>query len=241
MWKARIVPAVGKLKSIHTTVLRRVFPNSARLGFPWVHLPDGSVTFRERGFVSASSPAMLLARHNYETGYIRRLLAGVTATKSLEIGCGYGRLTPTFASFSYDHVAIDINTAALRLARTAYPQFSFQYSSVADLPFADGCFDLVTTWTVLQHVPPDRISRACAEIVRVLAPGGTLLICEETRHAGVPAIATHTWHRHMDDYARMLDPLSLDYSSAILEIETLSHADAPGTVAVWRSPRTPRS
>lgn len=236
MWKSRIASAVRKLRIFPTAVLRRVFPRSARLGFPWVHLPDGSVTFRERGFVSASSPAMLLARHNYETGYIRRLLSGVTAAKSLEIGCGYGRLTPTFASFSSDHVAIDINTRALTLARTTYPLFSFQHSSVAELPFADGCFDLVTAWTVLQHISPDRISRACSEILRVLAPGGTLLICEETRHAGVPSAATHTWHRHMDEYARLLKPLSLDYSSAIVEIEALSYADAPGTVAVWRSP-----
>lgn len=236
MCKSWTSPAVGRLKILPMAVLRRLFPKSARLGFPWMHLPDGSVTFRERGFVSASSPAMLLARHNYETEYIRRLLAGVIATKSLEIGCGYGRLTPTFASFSHDHVAIDINTTALSLARTAYPKLSFQASSVADIPFADGSFDLISTWTVLQHVPPDRIARACAEIVRVLAPGGTLLICEETRHAGVPSAATHTWHRHMDEYARLLKPLSLDYSSAIVEIEALSYADAPGTVAVWRSP-----
>lgn len=226
------------LGRVPAAVLRRMLPRSLRFGFRWIAYPDGSITFREDGFVAASSPAMLLVRHNYETTYIRRLLTGRSASRSLEIGCGFGRLTPTFASFSDDHIAIDINPAALEMARTSYPQLQFRQVSATELPFLPASFDLITTWTVLQHVPPDRIAQACAEIVRVLAPGGTLLICEETRHATAPAIArAHTWHRQAEEYARLLEPLVLDYSSNIEELETISARDSPGTVMRWRSPK----
>jgi hypothetical protein len=50
------------------------------------------VTFEEGGFVSATSRDELLARHNIEAKYIRSLFN--EANTSLEIGCGFGRLSP---------------------------------------------------------------------------------------------------------------------------------------------------
>ncbi len=43
-----------------------------------------------------------------------------------------------------------------------------------DLPFEDGCFDVVFSHEVIEHVDDDR--QAAAEMVRVLAPGGRILI-----------------------------------------------------------------
>ena len=50
--------------------------------------------------------------------------------------------------------------------------------SVLQLPFADGTFDVVTAFDVIEHCDPER--RAVDELYRVLAPGGRLL-------ASVPA------------------------------------------------------
>jgi len=220
-------------------LLRRVLPNHPRRGYPWVRLADGSITFRETGFVAADSPALLLARHNYEVACIRRLLHGRAIGQSLEVGCGYGRLTPTFAEFSALHVAVDINSDALTYARETYPGHDFRIASVRQLPFAEGQFDLVVTWTVLQHVPPDRIAVACGELNRVLASGGTLLLCEETRHADQPMVRRpHTWHRRSEDYQELLAPLELTYSSDIDEISRLPGMESPGTVMVWTKQRT---
>lgn len=221
-------------RDIPATLLRRLLPNHPRLGNSWVRLTDGSVTFRETGFVAADSPALLLARHNYEVACIRRLLRGKEIRRSLEIGCGYGRLTPTFAEFSAEHIAVDINPDALAKARQAYPDYDFRPASANELPFPDSQFDLVTTWTVLQHIPPDRIGVACAELRRVLAPSGTLLLCEETRLADQPLIRRpHTWHRNSEDYQKMFAPLEQIYSSDIDEISRLPGMESPGTVMVW--------
>ncbi|HEY0645477.1 MAG TPA: class I SAM-dependent methyltransferase, partial [Nocardioides sp.] len=43
-----------------------------------------------------------------------------------------------------------------------------------DLPFADGTFDVVSAFDVVEHCADD--SRAVAELVRVLAPGGRMLL-----------------------------------------------------------------
>jgi SAM-dependent methyltransferase len=221
--------------------LRRIVPGHPRLGFRWIHLPDGSITFREAGFVAAESPALLLARHNYETGYIERLLDGCTFRRSLEIGCGYGRLTPTFAKHAGEHIAVDINVQALEQAREQYPRFDFREASVTGLPFRDGWFDLVVTWTVMQHVPPDRIATACSEIRRVLDDHGMLLTCEETLYPTAVSRGAHTWHRSEDEYEQLLAPLELVHSSFIEDIDRLPTMRSPGRVMLWRARAHPPS
>ncbi|MHB8319625.1 MAG: class I SAM-dependent methyltransferase [Acidimicrobiales bacterium] len=197
-------------------------------------MADGSITFREAGFVAADSPAQLLARHNYEIATIRRLLSGKRIDRSLEIGCGFGRLTPAFAECSREHTAVDVNSDALAKARHFYSEHDFRLASATDLPFPDNHFDLVSTWTVLQHIPPDRIQTACVELRRVLAPGGSLILCEETRLADQAVVRhPHTWHRRPEVYRELFAPLEQTYISDIEEISRLPDMESPGTVMVW--------
>lgn len=46
--------------------------------------------------------------------------------------------------------------------------------SVTELPFADGTFDVVAAFDVIEHCEPETV--ALAEVARVLAPGGVLLM-----------------------------------------------------------------
>lgn len=231
--RARVATKARHPREAVAAVVRRLVPRSEKHGFPWVHLPDGSVTFRERGFVAAESPSALLTRHNYETARIRRELEGFRAGRSLEIGCGFGRLSMTFSEFSDSHVAVDINDEALGAATVAYPHISYRHGSAEALPFPDHQFDLVTTWTVIQHVRPEKIHRVCAELIRMLAPGGTLLLCEETRHP--EATGGHTWHRRVDEYEKLLQPLTLERHSYIDELEGLPGMESPGEVMIFLS------
>lgn len=65
--------------------------------------------------------------------------------------------------------------------------FDLRFASVSadgcHLPFADGSFDLVLSFHVLEHIPND--AAAMRELCRVLKPGG-LLICQVPRRPGVP-------------------------------------------------------
>ncbi len=228
----RLVKLVRDPGRVPGAVLRRALPRSQRFGYPWFQLPDGSVTFRERGFVAATSPAMLLARHNYETRRIANALDGKRAERSLEVGCGFGRLSLTIAEHSDAHTAIDINRDALDLAQACYPKIDFQYGSAESIPFQDATFDLLVTWTVLQHIRPERIHRACSEVVRVLTPGATVLLCEEAARPNEPG--SHAWHRTVHDYERLFSPLTLVTHGTIVEIESIPGLESPGEIMVFR-------
>lgn len=224
------VPRVASLRSRANAIALRLIP-AAR---SWRNIGD-DVTFTSRGFVAADSPQTLLARHNYEIDEIRQRLTG-SYRRSLEIGCGFGRLSPYFAGSSAEHIGLDINPEALALAGRHYPQFTYTEASVADLPFPDGTFDLISTWTVLQHVRPAAIEKAVREIGRVASPSGTILLCEESalsNKAPPDRWHTHTWHRRPGFYAERLHMFSLIEAK---EIESLTNIGipSPGTVILLR-------
>lgn len=215
-------------RDLGRAVVRRVVPGSPRFGLPWLVKPDGSVTFHERGFVAPDGPSALLARHNYETRRIRNELSGARFRRSLELGCGFGRLSMTFAEHAEEHVAVDINDAALGSARAAYPDISFESVPAGQLPYPPDHFDLVCSWTVIQQVRPEMIRNTCDEIRRWMAPVATLLLCEETRRPDGPG--GHTWHRTVRDYEALFDPLVLVSHGPIEEIDRIAGMASPGEV-----------
>jgi SAM-dependent methyltransferase len=210
-------------------ILGKLFPNS-KYGDNIKNIDDG-VTFELGGFASAESRPLLLARHNYEMEYIQEYLSEDGFSKSLEIGCGYGRLSPIFAQFTESHFGIDINEDAIELAQKHYPEIDFTTQNAANLDFEDDVFDLVTTWTVLQHISPDQIEIAVEEIKRVLKNGGSLLICEATRYPNQSG--GHTWDRTVKEYENILSPLKLRKDSYIDEIDELPKMETPGRVMLF--------
>lgn len=64
------------------------------------------------------------------------------------------------------HTALDIDPRGLRPGGVC--------GSALRLPFSDGCFDVVAAFDVLEHCEPESV--ALAELARVLAPGGRLLL-----------------------------------------------------------------
>ncbi len=97
----------------------------------------------------------------------------------LEIGCGTGRMFPYYAS-DVRLTAIEPDEDFLRRAgeraATSAAEISAQVGSALDLPFAAGRFDAVVIANVLCSV--SSVSRALAEVKRVLKPGGSLRLIE---------------------------------------------------------------
>jgi SAM-dependent methyltransferase len=223
------VKTARQVRRIATGIYRRLNRNST-LGLPWRHRGD-FVTFRWHGFVAAPSIPLLFARHHYETVVIEQLLADKHVHRSLEFGCRFGRLTPTLVRLSGDHTAIDIDAEALAVARSAHPDLKFELFDGRRIPFDDDVFDLVVSWTVLQHVRSGLIEDVLAEILRVLVPNGRLLLCEETRSPGDPT--RHSWHREPSFYEERLYPLRLTHSDYIREIDRIPELTSPGRVMLF--------
>ena len=147
---------------------------------------------------------------------------GVKADRSLEIGCGFGRLSPYIAEHFEQHTAVDINRWALSEASQFYPGIAFSESSATELPFPDLSFDVVITWTVLQHIPNHLVGKALSEIVRVTNPKTLIILCEATLYADVPEKkGQHTHDRSPEFYSKAFSPRRLIVSDFIEELDRI--------------------
>jgi ubiquinone/menaquinone biosynthesis C-methylase UbiE/uncharacterized protein YbaR (Trm112 family) len=98
----------------------------------------------------------------------------------LEIGCSWGRWCISAARKGYRAVGIDPSLKGVRAARRVARQLQVgcEYF-VADgraLPFPDGAFDQVFSYSVLQHFSKDDARATLRDIRRILRPGGQCLI-----------------------------------------------------------------
>jgi SAM-dependent methyltransferase len=109
------------------------------------------------------------------------------ASSVLDVGCNVGDLLVDAKARSPRLVVagVDVNEAALAVARRRLPDAELYVSGAEALPFADERFDVVTCIEVLEHIPADRRVAALAEMRRVLRPAGRLLL--RVPHAGLTA------------------------------------------------------
>ena len=100
-----------------------------------------------------------------------------TVMTALDAGCGTGGMLSWLSHYTGSDgvVGIDLSQTALEFCRTR-DERELTQGSVAQLPFADSSFDLVTSFDVLQHVLDKGDVRAIAEIYRVLRPGGVTFV-----------------------------------------------------------------
>lgn len=94
---------------------------------------------------------------------------------TLEIGCGEGRVARDLAARGHQVTGIDGAPTMIRAAALAHPAGSYLVADAAQLPFADGEFDLVVAYNSLMDMA--EMPAAVAEAARVLADDGCLCIC----------------------------------------------------------------
>ena len=94
----------------------------------------------------------------------------------LDLAAGTGTSSMTFTRHGAEVVAGDISTGMLTEGRRRHPKIDFIYADAMDLPFADDGFDVVTISFGIRNVHD--VDTALAEMLRVLKPGGRLVICE---------------------------------------------------------------
>jgi SAM-dependent methyltransferase len=98
----------------------------------------------------------------------------------LELGCGAGRMTHSFARRFKRVYALDISSEMLQRARKIHSDRSnilWLLNNGADLACVkSNSFDLVFSYLVLQHLPKEALTgRYLEEMLRVLRPGGAFL------------------------------------------------------------------
>jgi len=149
------------------------------------------------------------ARLYREVKLLNDAIGNYHAKRSLEIGCGYGRLTPWIAEHSEQHYAIEPESVLLESARKLYPDICFYQTKAQKLSFSNCYFDLCVSWTVLQHILPKELNKAATEIKRVCAPEAIIILAE-----GVGKKRdSRYWEHTLEEWKHLFLPWKLTWCS----------------------------
>ncbi|MFJ8441649.1 class I SAM-dependent methyltransferase [Kitasatospora griseola] len=93
-----------------------------------------------------------------------------------DLGCGPGEATALLGGLGIRAFGLDLSAGMLAQARRLRPAETFVRGSLLALPFADASLGAILARYSLIHLPPAELPYAFAELRRVLAPGGRLLL-----------------------------------------------------------------
>lgn len=98
----------------------------------------------------------------------------------LDLGCSWGRWCVSAARKGYTAVGIDPSfqgiKAARRVARQLGVSATYVVADARYLPFPAAAFNVVFSYSVLQHFSRDDVELALGEVARTLRPGGISMI-----------------------------------------------------------------
>jgi SAM-dependent methyltransferase len=117
--------------------------------------------------------------------------AGLSAgQRVLDVACGTGVLAREAIRRTGGHVAgLDPGAGMLAVARELAPEVDWRQGRAEALPFADQSFDVVVSQFGLMFMDRDRAIR---EMLRVLRPGGRLVVAVWDSLENIPAYAAET-------------------------------------------------
>ena len=135
---------------------------------------------------------------------VRDALRITPGMRILDIAAGTGTSSVSYAQAGADVVALDFSIGMVTVGKERQPQMEFVAGDATALPYEDGTFDAVTISYGLRNVnDPDLALR---EMLRVVRPGGTLVICE---------FSTPTWKPFRDLYTFYLGTVMPAISSVV--------------------------
>jgi 2-polyprenyl-3-methyl-5-hydroxy-6-metoxy-1,4-benzoquinol methylase len=98
----------------------------------------------------------------------------------LDLGCNWGRWTIAARRAGYVATGLDRGKNAVRVARQVAGQLGVETEYVVGdiraLPFPDASFEVVFSYSVIQHLAKEDVPTVVSEIGRVLRPGGVVWI-----------------------------------------------------------------
>ncbi len=92
----------------------------------------------------------------------------------LDVGCGTGFIVGLAADLFESVDGIDITPAMIAKVDTAAGNIRLHTGAAESMPFADGTFDMASSYAFMHHVEDHR--RVLCEVARVLRPGGLFYI-----------------------------------------------------------------
>ncbi|MGH3459969.1 MAG: class I SAM-dependent methyltransferase [Kribbellaceae bacterium] len=158
-----------------------------------------------------------------------------------DVGCGPGHVTAHLASLGLSPVGLDPSAGMVSVARGRYPGLPFRLGAAAELGEPDRAWAGAVAAYSLIHVEPADRPAAYAELARVIAPGGWLLVLFHISMADQPVGSTkhfdEWWGHQVDLDFHFLDPAEVASGLAaagFTMMATLEREPWPGAEAASR-------
>lgn len=103
----------------------------------------------------------------------------------LDLGCGTGFWLPRYAADAREVIGVEPDVDLLRRARSRTPDARVLHGSAEQIPLADASVDVVhARFAYFFPTPGNDCSAGLAEVMRVLRPGGTLVVIDNDQVNG---------------------------------------------------------
>ena len=138
-------------------------------------------------------PSYREAQQSLKSSFVRKLeliRSLCPKGKLLDVGAAYGTFL-SLASPYFDCRGLDVSDYAAQVARDEFGMDVRQGSIEQTTPFADGFFDVVVMWDVIEHLM-DPI-KGLLEVRRILKPGGHLAISTDDAEHWLPRLLGRSW------------------------------------------------
>lgn len=109
----------------------------------------------------------------------------------LDVGAAFGFAVRAAGDAGWRAAGVELSHAAARRAQAAAPGRVARASALRT-PFPDACFDAVTAWDVIEHLPDPHA--AAAELARLLRPGGRLVLTTGDVESVAARVSGARWH-----------------------------------------------
>ncbi len=125
---------------------------------------------------------------NFQKTVYQKLVAllplPTTRVRALDVGCGAGRWCRLLAGKGYDTVGIDLQAELIEMNRRRNPNIDFFCTSIRDFS-AEDAFDLISSVTVIQHIPFEEQDVVIQKLRELLKTNGYAIILENIRDQGI--------------------------------------------------------
>lgn len=156
-------------------------PEYLRANYWWAYIHPKAVRFFERQWMVN---LILWGNYNRLRSAVLEQFGRSLTGKTLQIACAYGDITPLMVDRMDATARLDVvDILPVQLGNLAAkigpnPQVALHCMDATDLAFDDARFDQVLSFFLLHEQPADVRRGTLAEAVRVLRPGGRLIILD---------------------------------------------------------------
>lgn len=114
---------------------------------------------------------------------VRKAVSASAGESILDLAAGTGTSSMALLKPGVKVVAADFSRGMIEEGKKRYPELQFEFADAMALPFESQSFEVVTISFGLRNVQDHKV--ALGEMLRVLKPGGRLVICEFSHVSGL--------------------------------------------------------